>query len=184
MQTQKSDASDLTQRSQILEAQSVTSPDESSVVTTPSNTWCQCPHIHCKRRSQARGFSQQPNHLVQHMRHVYSEEVPISSDERDNERTTRFLPKSPPLAEDAKSENTPSVSALARPVASRAWTKISDPPTDSASQRAGLGRYNTKNHTFPAFRGSRGGRGAYDIASVQKPKISQKPDDSKEQDAR
>ena len=158
---QKSDAFELVQHSQILEAQSVTSQDDSVVMT--SSTWCLCPHEHCKR-SQGRGFSQ-PNYLAQHMRQVHSE-VPVS-DERDNQRIKSFLPKLPPSAEDAKSDNTPSVLALARPVASKArehqstlWTKISDPPTDSASQRARLGRY-TKNHTLPTFRESRRGSAYY-----------------------
>ena len=165
---QKSDAFELIQRSQILEVQSVTSQDD-SVVTT-SSTWCLCPHEHCKR-SQVRGFSQ-PSYLAQHMRQVHSE-VPVS-DERDNQRTKSFLPRLPPSAEDAKSDNTPSVLALARPVAFKArehqstlWTKINDPPTDSASQRARLGRY-TKNHTLPTF-WKTGGRAAYDTTGVAKP---------------
>ena len=178
---QKSDASELIQSSQILEAQSVTSQDDSVVMT--SSTWCLCPHEHCKR-SQGRGFSH-PNYLAQHMRQVHGE-VPVSG-ERDNQRTKRFLPKLPPLAEDAKSDNTPSVSALARPVASEVrehqptlCLKISDPPTDSASQRARLGRY-TKNHTLPTFGSSGGGRGAYDTTSIPKPKPRPKSDSSKQQ---
>ena len=187
---QKSDASKPIQRSQILEAQSVTSQDDSVVMT--SSTWCLCPHKHCKR-SEGRGFSQL-NHLAEHMRQVHRE-VPVS-DERDNQRTKRFLPKLPPLADYSKSDNTPSVSALAKPVTSKVrehqstqWMKISDPPTDSASQRVRLGRYNTKNHTLPTFGGSGVGCGAYDIAGVQKPKIShkpygQKPYGPKEQDSK
>ena len=250
----KSDASELTQRSQILEAQSVTSQDDSVVMK--SSTWCLCPHKHCKR-SQGRGFSQ-PNHLAQHMRQVHSE-VPVS-DERDNQQTKRFLPQLPPLAEDAKSDRTPSVSALSthKPqshsrctdetrtaehtstvtatsdgtslpdldegdevigedqidylppqaditlhhilepptpphivqqafwfadqsdVASKAWTKISDPPTNSASQRARLGRYNTKNHNPPSFGGGGEGCGAYDTNGVPRPNPPPKPDSSKQ----
>ena len=106
---QKSDASELIQRSPILEAQSVTSQDDSVVMT--SSTWYLCPHRHCKR-SQGRGFSQS-NHLAQHMRQVHSE-VPVS-DERDNKQTKRFLPQLPPLAEDAKSDKTRTASALSTP---------------------------------------------------------------------
>ena len=177
---QKSDASELIQSSQILETQSVTSQDDSVVMT--SSTFYLCPHKHCKR-SQGRGFSQ-PNYLAQHMRQVHSE-VPVS-DERDNQRTKRFLPKLPPLAEDAKSDNTPSVSALVRPVASKVGEhqstlgmKISDPPTDSASQRARLGRY-MKNHNLPTFGSSGGGRGAYDTTGLPKPKSPPKSDSSKQ----
>ena len=178
---QKSDASELIQSSQILEAQSFASQDDSVVMT--SSTWCLCPHEHCKC-SQGRGFSQ-PNYLAQHMRQVHSE-VPVS-DGRDNQRTKRFLPKLPPLAEDAKSDNTPSVSALARPVASKVrehqstlCMKISDPPTDSASQRARLGRY-TKNHTLPTFGSSMSGRGAYDIAGPPKPRPPPRSENSRQQ---
>ena len=139
---------------------------------------------HCKR-SQGRGFSQ-PHHLAQHMRQVHSE-VPVS-DERDNQRIKRFLPNLPDYA---KSDNTPSISASARPVAckvrehqSTLWTKISDPPTDSASQRARLGRYNTKNHTLPTFGGGfAGGRAAYEVAGVPRPKPPPKSDGPKLQNS-
>lgn len=167
---QKSDAFKLTQRSKIQEAQGVRRQDD--FVATTSSTWYLCPHKHCKR-SQGIGFPQS-KYLAQHMRQVHSE-VPVS-DERDNQRRENLLLQLPPSAEDAKSDNTPSVLGLARPVVSKAqehqstlWTKISDPPVDSASRRARLGRYTT-NHTLPTF-GTAGGRGAYDIiSSVPRPR--------------
>ena len=172
----KSDPFELIQRSQTQERQSL-------MVITP-NTRCLCPYKYCKR-SQGRGFSQ-PCDLAQHMRQVHTE-VP-ANDERDNQPSKSFLPKLPPWPEDVVSNNTPSVSASARPAASKVRehqstpsTKSSEPPTDLASQRARLGQY-TKSHTLPTVGRSGGGvRGAYDTIGVAKTQPPPKPDGSKQQ---
>lgn len=169
----------LIQRSRIPDAESVTSQDDSVVME--SSTGCLCPHKSCKR-SQGEGFSH-PSHLAQHMRQVHSE-VPVI-DMWDTKRTKLFFPRLPLPAKNANFDDTRSVPRLARPLATEArerhatrWTKIIDPPTDSESQRARLGRY-TKYHNPPGL-GHAGGRGAYDVAGPAKPPPP-KPRDSTNQ---